>query len=249
MAIDIRPETRDKSARVASVGRMLMVKSILAVTSAAALLAPLPVAAEEPMMKLAGMLRCAAVYQVTSERAPKDSEAQLTAGRHFLQYYMIMLALAENKPDDKFDAKTLKTLFEAENAIANSDAVLAPRRGQDRRLRRRHRHLRRLPRAPTRTLRERRPDDRNPGQGAGAGGDAIAERSSPERGGGGSPQTRAPIAPSNPRQCSPSRRWNSISSNPWRATCFCGIVSQPRCSTVTRVSAPTASNRTSTSVV
>ncbi|KQZ65583.1 hypothetical protein ASD67_00245 [Sphingopyxis sp. Root1497] len=109
---------------------MLMVKSILAVTSAAALLAPLPVAAEEPMMKLAGMLRCAAVYQVTSERAPKDSEAQLTAGRHFLQYYMIMLALAENKPDDKFDAKTLKTLFEAENAIANSDAVLARAEGK-----------------------------------------------------------------------------------------------------------------------
>ena len=92
MAIDIRPETRDKSAGVASIGGMLMLKSILAASGAAALLAPLPVAAEEPMMKLAGMLRCAAVYQVTSERAPKDSEAQLTAGRHFLQYYMIMLA-------------------------------------------------------------------------------------------------------------------------------------------------------------
>ena len=38
---------------------------------------------------------------------------------------MIMLALAENKPDDSFDAKQLKILFEAENAIANSDAVLA----------------------------------------------------------------------------------------------------------------------------
>ena len=102
-----------------------MLKSILAAGAAAGLLLPLPVAAEEPVMKLAGMLRCAAVYQVTSEKLPKDSEAQLTAGRHFLQYYMIMLALAENKSDDDFDAKTLKTLFEAENAIANSDALLA----------------------------------------------------------------------------------------------------------------------------
>jgi hypothetical protein len=102
-----------------------MFKSLLAVATAATLLGPLPTAAEEPVMKLAGMLRCAAVYQVTSEKAAEDSEAQLTAGRHFLQYYMIMLAMAENDPTDKFDAATLKTLFEAENAIADSDALLA----------------------------------------------------------------------------------------------------------------------------
>ncbi|WP_077148918.1 hypothetical protein [Sphingopyxis sp. KK2] len=102
-----------------------MFKSLLAGAAAAALLAPLPAAAEEPVMKLAGMLRCAAVYQVTSEKAPKDSEAQLTAGRHFLQYYMIMLGMAEHDPADNFDANTLKTLFEAENAIADSDALLA----------------------------------------------------------------------------------------------------------------------------
>ncbi len=81
-------------------------------------------------MKLAGMLRCAAVYQVTSERAHKDSEPQRAAARHFLQYYVIMLALAENKPDDRLDVKTLKTLFEAERAIANSDAVLARAEGK-----------------------------------------------------------------------------------------------------------------------
>ena len=102
-----------------------MFKSLLAATTAAALLAPLPAVAEEPMMKLAGMLRCAAVYQVVSEQAPKDSPAQLADGRHFLQYYMILLAIAENDPADKFDAETLKTLFEAENAIADSDALLA----------------------------------------------------------------------------------------------------------------------------
>ncbi|MBL0913944.1 MAG: hypothetical protein IBJ13_00020 [Sphingopyxis sp.] len=92
---------------------------------ASALLLPQPAVAEEPMMKLAGMLRCAAVYQVTSEKAPKDSEAQRTAARHFLQYYVLMLALAENDPADNLDAKTLNTLFEAENAIADSDALLA----------------------------------------------------------------------------------------------------------------------------
>lgn len=102
-----------------------MFKSLLAATAAAALLAPSPAVAEEPMMKLAGMLRCAAVYQVTSEKAPKDSEAQATASRHFLQYYMILLGLAEHDPADDFDAATLKTLFEAENAIADSDALLA----------------------------------------------------------------------------------------------------------------------------
>lgn len=102
-----------------------MLKSILAASTAAALLLPLSAAAEEPMMKLAGMLRCAAVYQVTSEKAPQDSEAQRIAARHFLQYYMILLAIAENDPADKFDAQTLKTLFEAENAIADSDALLA----------------------------------------------------------------------------------------------------------------------------
>lgn len=102
-----------------------MFKSRLAASAALALLFPLPVAAEEPVMKLAGMLRCAAVYQVTSEKLPEDSDAKRTVERHFLQYYMIMLALAENKPDDNFDAKTLKTLFEAENAIADSDALLA----------------------------------------------------------------------------------------------------------------------------
>lgn len=92
---------------------------------AAALLLPQAAVAEEPMMKLAGMLRCAAVYQVTSEKAPKDSEAQATASRYFLQYYMILLAIAENDPADKFDAATLKTLFKAENAVADSDALLA----------------------------------------------------------------------------------------------------------------------------
>ena len=102
-----------------------MFKSTLATSAALALLFPLPVAAEEPVMKLAGMLRCAAVYQVTSKKLPQDSEAKRTAERHFLQYYMIMLALAENKPDDNFDAKTLKTLYEAEEAIADSDALLA----------------------------------------------------------------------------------------------------------------------------
>jgi len=123
--IDNPVKTRNIPLGVASMGRMLMLKSILAAGTAMALLAPLPAAAEEPIMKLAGMLRCAAVYQVTSEKAPKDSEAQLTAGRHFLQYYMIMLGMAELDPADTFDAKGLKTLFEAENAIADSDELLA----------------------------------------------------------------------------------------------------------------------------
>ena len=106
-------------------GKMLMLKSMLAASAAMALLLPLPTAAAEPMMKLGGMLRCAAVYQVLSEQAPKDSEEQRKVGRHFLQYYMIVLGMAERDPNDKFDANMLKTLFEAENAIAKSDALLA----------------------------------------------------------------------------------------------------------------------------
>lgn len=103
---------------------------ILLAVAAAALLLPRPAAAEEPTMKLAGMLRCAAVYQVTSKGFADGSAEKLAASRHFLQYYMIMLAMAENRPDDKFDAKTLSTLFDAENAIADSDAVLARAEGR-----------------------------------------------------------------------------------------------------------------------
>ena len=47
---------------------------------------------------------------------------------------------------------------------------------------------------------------------------------------------------------SAKRSWNAASGMPWRAACSTGIVSQPKCSTVTRVSSPTGSKRTCSSV-
>ena len=108
---------------------MPVMKNLWAVAVAAFLL-PQPVAAEEPVMKLAGMLRCAAVYQVTSKSFADGSAEKLAASRHFLQYYMIMLAMAENGATDDFDAKTLGTLFEAQRAAADSDAIIARAEGR-----------------------------------------------------------------------------------------------------------------------
>ena len=47
------------------------------------------------------------------------------------------------------------------------------------------------------------------------------------------------------RSChhSASRCWNAPSGNRWRAACSCGMASQPKCSTVTRVPVATGSKR------
>ncbi|MBN8844692.1 MAG: hypothetical protein J0H88_15745 [Sphingomonadales bacterium] len=87
-------------------------------------------AATEKPPKLGGMLRCAAVYDVSSTFADEGSDAQILASRRFLQYYLIMSAMAETDANDNLTADTLKTLFNAESELAKAEVTLAKAAGQ-----------------------------------------------------------------------------------------------------------------------
>jgi hypothetical protein len=101
-------------------------KSIWAGAAALALL--LPAAAQgtdEKPLKIGELSRCAGVYQALSEIAEKNSDASLLSSRRFLQYYLIMVAVAESDATDMVTSETVKTLFEAESAAAEAKIVLA----------------------------------------------------------------------------------------------------------------------------